>query len=147
MPYKEAEVTIAEFNCRVRSVNNHVKIAEATNKIGSILSSVKLSEIINQNNEASQLYLHVDGGHIKDKKKKKRSFEAMVATIFKHQSYRKISDQRRVVDDKHIAASSLKDNGDVMNQLTLKAAQKEGLTASRTSVKNEGIWDIGIKIC
>jgi hypothetical protein len=130
MPYKEAEVTIAEFNCRVRSVNNHVKIAEATNKIGSILSSVKLSEIINQNNEASQLYLHVDGGHIKDKKKKKRSFEAMVATIFKHQSYRKISDQRRVVDDKHIAASSLKDNGDVMNQLTLKAAQKEGLTAS-----------------
>ena len=130
MPYKEAEATIAEFNCRVRSVNNHVKIAEATNTIGCILSSIKLSEEINQNDEASQLYLHVDGGHIKNKEKRKRSFEAMVATVFKPESYRKISDKRRVIDEKHIAASSLKDNGDTINQLTLKAAQKEGLTTN-----------------
>jgi len=34
MPYKEAEGTLGEFNCSHRSVNNHVKIAEATNRIG-----------------------------------------------------------------------------------------------------------------
>ena len=33
MPYKEAEGTLGEFNCSHRSVNNHVKIAEATNRI------------------------------------------------------------------------------------------------------------------
>jgi hypothetical protein len=132
MPYKEAEATMAEFTGRVRSVNNHVKIAEATNKVGGILSDIKLSEAIDRNDEAKQLYLHVDGGHIKDKDNNKRSFEAMVATIYKPESYRNISDKRRAIDDKHIAASSLKDNGDTINQLTLKAAQKEGLTANTT---------------
>lgn len=130
MPYKEAESTIAEFNCRIRSVNNHVKIAEATNKIGEILSSIKLSEEIKQNDEAKQLYLHVDGGHIKAKDKTQRSFEAMVTTVFKPESFRRISDTRRSIDEKHIAASSLKDHGNTINNLTLKAAQKEGLTTN-----------------
>ena len=44
MPYKEAEETLEKFSCQRRRVNNHVKIAEATNTVGSILNKVKLEE-------------------------------------------------------------------------------------------------------
>ena len=128
MPYKEAQAVIAEFNCSNRSVNNHVKIAEATNKVGSILNNLKLEEKIEKVKESKLLYLHVDGGHIKDKDREKRSFEAMVATVFKPESYRKINDRDNTIEFKHIAASALDDHGSTIKKLTLKAAQKEGLT-------------------
>lgn len=128
MPYKEAEEAIGEFNCNNRSVNNHVKIAEATNRIGLILNNIKLSEKVDKVTESKTLYLHVDGGHIKDKDRDKRSFEAMVATVFKPESYRKINDKDNIIEHKHVAASALDDHGKTIKQLTLKAAQKEGLT-------------------
>ena len=55
----------------------------------------------------------------------------MVSTVFKPESYRKINDNDNVIEDKHVAASALDDHGAVINKLTLKAAQKEGL--SRTT--------------
>jgi len=70
----------------------------------------------------------VDGGHIKDKDRDKRSFEAMVATVFKPESYCKIQDKSSVIEHKHIAASALDDRGETIKRLTLKAAQKEGIT-------------------
>lgn len=133
MPYKEAETTIAEFNCSKRSVNNHVKIAEATHKVGEILNKIKLEEELGKVSESKILYLHVDGGHIKDKNREKRSFEAMISTVFKPESYRAINDNDNVIKYKHVAASALDDHGATINQLTLKAAQKEGLSLA-TSV-------------
>jgi hypothetical protein len=128
MPYKDAQLAITEFNCSNRSVNNHVKIAEATNKIGEVLYEAKIKEEINVTEEAKELYLHVDGGHIRDKLQDKRSFEAMISTVFKPESYRKISEEKAVIENKHISASALSDNGSTINHLTIKAAQKEGMS-------------------
>ena len=128
MPYKDAQLAITEFNCSNRSVNNHVKIAEATNKVGEILHEAKIKEEINVTEEAKELYLHVDGGHIRDKLQDKRSFEAMISTEFKPESYRKISEAKAVIENKHISASALSDNGSTINNLTIKAAQKEGMS-------------------
>lgn len=128
MPYKEAENSLAEFNCSNRSANNHVKIAEATNKVGKILNRITLAEDVEKVAESEMLYLHVDGGHIKDKNREKRSFEAMVSAVFKPESYRKINDNDNIIESKHVAASAINDNGATINQLTLKAAQKEGLS-------------------
>ena len=83
MPYKEAEETLGKFSCQKRSVNNHVKIAEATNKVGSILNKIKLKEEVSAKEDTGHLYMQVDGGHVKDKDKKKRSFEALIAAVFK----------------------------------------------------------------
>lgn len=126
MPYKEAESSLKEFNCSKRSVNNHVKISEATNNVGSILNRLKLEEKIDITLPSKELYLHVDGGHIKDKDRDKRSFEAMVTAVFKPESYRKINDNDNMIESKHIAASAINDHS--IKTLTLKAAQKEGLT-------------------
>lgn len=128
MPYKDAQASIAKFNCSSRSVNNHVKIAEATNKIGEILHTIKTEEIVEAKKESEELYLQVDGGHIKDKGKDKRSFEAMISTVYSPESYRKVSENKNEIKSKHIAASALKDGGETINQLTLKAAKKEGLS-------------------
>lgn len=128
MPYKDAQLAITEFNCSNRSVNNHVKIAEATNTIGKILYDAKIKEEVIVTNESQELYLHVDGGHIRDKIQDKRSFEAMISTVFKPESYRKISDDKTIIENKHISASALSDNGSAINNLTIKAAQKEGMS-------------------
>src|SRR5574343_1637764 len=128
MSYKDAQLAITEFNCSNRSVNNHVKIAEATNTVGEILHEAKITEEVNVTDESKELYLHVDGGHIRDNTQDKTSFKAMISTVFKPESYRKISDKKTIIENKHISASALSDNGSTINHLTIKAAQKEGMS-------------------
>jgi hypothetical protein len=70
----------------------------------------------------------VDGGHIRDKFQDKRSFEAMISTVFQPESYRRINDDKAIIENKHISASALSDNGSTINSLTIKAAQKEGMS-------------------
>jgi len=52
----------------------------------------------------------------------------MISTVFKPESYRKISDEKAIIENKHISASALSDNGSTINNLTIKAAQKEGMS-------------------
>ena len=96
--------------------------------MGEILHEAKITEEVNVTDESKELYLHVDGGHIRDKTQDKRSFEAMISTVFKPESYRKISDEKAIIENKHISASVLSDNGSTINHLTIKAAQKEGMS-------------------
>ena len=72
MPYKEVEETLEKLNCQKRSANNHVKIADCTNMIGGILSKIKSEEVVNSKCDADDLYMYVDGGHVKDKDRKKK---------------------------------------------------------------------------
>ena len=66
MPYKDAQLAITEFNCSKRSVNNHVKIAEATNKVGEILHEAKIKEEVNVTKQGFQMNQDIvflsDGG-------------------------------------------------------------------------------------
>ena len=39
----------------------------------------------------------------RDKKQDKRSFEAIVTTVFKPESYRKISEDKNVIESKQVA--------------------------------------------
>ena len=111
MPYKDAQISLTKFSCGSRTVNNHVKIAEATNKIGEILHTIKTEEVVQIKKESEELYLQVDGGHIRDKGKDKQSFEAMISTVYSPESYHKISKDKSEIKSKHVAASALKDQG------------------------------------
>lgn len=126
MQYKDAQLAITEFNCSNRTVNSHVKIAEATNKVGEILYKAKITEEIKVTKESKELYINVDGGHIRDKDIEKRSFEAMVSTVFQPED--KISDNKIIVKNKNISASALSDNGNTINNLTIKASLKERMS-------------------
>jgi hypothetical protein len=132
MSYQEAQATLSVLSCDVRSANNHVKIAQATQRLGSILNELKLTENIQDISPASHLYMHVDGGHIKDKDRDKRSFEAMIVKVFKPESCIKINDNQNLIEQKQIAASALNDNGQSIKTLTLKSLQKEGLSSQTT---------------
>lgn len=129
MPYKEAEETLGKFSCQKRSVNNHVKIAEATNKVGSILNKIKLKEEVYAKEDTGHLYMQVDGGHVKDKDKKKRSFEALIAAVFKESSHQE-SIKKNIPISKYVAASAINDGGEIINKFVLDAAKKEGMTKS-----------------
>ena len=127
MPYKEAEETLGKFSCQRRSVNNHVKIAEATNTVGSILNKVKLEEEVDVSGDTEHLYMYVDGGHVKNKDRKKRSFEALLAAVFKEDSYCE-SIKKNIAIEKHVVASAIEDSGQTINKFVLDAAKKEGMT-------------------
>ena len=124
MPYKEAEEILEKFNCHKRSANNHVKIAECTNTIGSILSKIKSEEVVESKCETDGLYMYVDGGHVKDKDREKRSFEALLAAVFKADSYKKAANSNTAIP-KHIAASAINDGGKIINKYTLDAGKKK----------------------
>ena len=67
---------------------------------------------------SEQVYLHVDGVHIRDQNKEKRSFEVMISTVFKSESYRKISEDKNVIENKHVLVSDLNDHENTINALT-----------------------------
>lgn len=70
-----------------------------------------------------------DEGHIKDKSTEHRSFEAMTAVVYRPDAVQKKENKaRKWITSKHCAASALDDQQAQMKQLTLLAAQKEGLS-------------------
>ena len=54
--------------------------------------------------------MYVDGGHVKDKDREKKSFEALLAAVFKADSYKKAANSNTAIP-KHIAASAINDGG------------------------------------
>ena len=47
-----------------------------------MLHSIKTEEIVEIKKESEELYLQVDGGHIRDKGKDKQSFEAIISRVY-----------------------------------------------------------------
>ena len=69
--------------------------------------------------------MYVDGGHVKDKDREKRSFEALLAAVFKADSKKATNSNAAI--PRHIAASAINDGGKTINKYTLDAAKKEGI--------------------
>ena len=61
-----------------RPINNHDRIKHVVEDVGSVIEKInKTEKEIVVINEAKELVLNVDGGHVKTTEKEKRSIEAM----------------------------------------------------------------------
>ena len=120
-----------------RPVNNHDKIKRVTEAVGHDISSNPI-EPAQEIKPSLELCVQVDGGHVSTVEDNKRSFEAMTSIVFspknisteggKTTSTGKVTQTRGVLTSKHCAASALNDKGKVINNQTLSAAIKQGLT-------------------
>ena len=127
--YDKSKVFLnAESACK-RSINNHTQIMRALNKVSQVL------ETLLKGTEATlcapELIANIDGGHIKSRGEA-RSFEAMVATVYRPESLKLIANNSNEITDKTTIASAKDDSQETMKQLFIAACTKQGMAIKST---------------
>ena len=133
--YREVEELFALFSGAERTINNHDRIKKVTESVGEAIADISAHEKeVAVAQEASELILNVDGGHIKTTDKNYRSMEALASVIYRPESIQANNkDTRNHLTSKNCAASILDDNQEQFISSTIIAALKQGL-GSRTHV-------------
>lgn len=128
--YRESERLFSTFSRAKRYINNHDRIKHTAEGVGSQIRKLHQTEReIVCREEAKELIVNVDGGHINTNEEGRRSFEAMTAVIYRPESLvsNKEGTRNRLIS-KHCAASALNDSQQQMIADTILAALKQGLS-------------------
>jgi len=127
--YREAESNLEKLTVHRRSVNNHNKIKLMTTLVGAVLAqeNLKPPAVEDCAPEATEVIVQVDGGHIPIKERDKRSFEALLAVVYRPESLLRIDQQHREIESKSCALSAEDDNLTTMKTYLLNAARKQGM--------------------
>ena len=142
--YRKAESNLEAMCNKKREVNNHNRVKEITNQVGSVFSEKnKKAKSTNKENDAKHLILQVDGGHVKTKENDKRSFEAMIAKVYRPESVIQITEKRNAINEKTCVASAKYDKQATMKKYVFTAARAQGLS---TKTHLTGLAD-GAKNC
>ncbi len=122
--FSKAERILEKQCCFKLSINNNDRIQRTILLVGDIISDLKMGKQWPQGpaNSASTLIVNVDGGHVKSKDPKKRSFEEMLSIIenpddCKQDGYHKLW-----------VGSAKNDKQHTIKKLTLNACIKHGMT-------------------
>lgn len=125
--YRQAKDTLNKVSSGVRKINNNERLQKVVSAVGTAVTDEKNEEI--DYGDAEKLTVQVDGGHIKDKDPKKRSFEVMTSVVYRPENVIKNDKSfRGEITNKHCAASALEDTQKTIKSHTLLACKKEGLS-------------------
>lgn len=127
--FREAEDIFDTFSAKPRAINNHDRIKKVAESLGTSLSNIAKEEReMIKAEEAEQLIVNVDGGHVKTIEEG-RSIEAMTSVVYRQENvvYNK-KETRRHLTSKNCAASVNDDNQQEIISSTIIAALKQGLT-------------------
>jgi hypothetical protein len=84
--YRDSENIFELFSTTSREINNHDRIKHTTESVGKASNLLSKDEsAIMFNEDAKELILNVDGGHVKTTEDK-RSIEVMTSVIYKPES-------------------------------------------------------------
>ena len=109
--YREARKNLEQWNSHPRRVNNHTHVKRITNKVGAVLSEHhRLSPSPEEwATPAQDLIMQVDGGHIPIQEKDKRSFEALVAIVYRPEHLQAVDRHHRQIMEKTCVISAVDD--------------------------------------
>lgn len=126
--YRDSENIFELFSATNREINNHDRIKHTTESVGkssNLLSKDESAMMFNE--DAKELILNVDGGHVKTTEDK-RSIEVMTSVIYKPESIQSNKKgTRNILTSKHCAASVQNDNQQEIITNTIVAALKQGI--------------------
>ncbi len=124
--YRQASRQLNAESKNNRSINNDDRIRRNVSDIAKIIEEEKLKPLkaVKQNEAAQQMVAVVDGGHLKSKDNDSRSFEAMIATVYRPENIHKIDKNHNEITQKSSVASALSDNQKTIKQLVLNASRK-----------------------
>ena len=127
--YREGESILELFSMNSRPINNHDRIKHVVEDVGSVIEKInKTEKEIVVINEAKELVLNVDGGHVKTTEKEKRSIDAMTSVIYRPEALlSNPKGTRNYLDSKNCAASVKDDDQQQIISNTIVAALKQGL--------------------
>lgn len=112
-----------------RAVNNDDRIKRTVSLVGKEAEEIKSEQEWAEGSKPSgELILVVDGGHVKSKDRSKRSFEALVATIYNPQNIKEIDKNHRKIINKTSVASAKNDDRATIKKLVFNACKKQGVT-------------------
>ena len=127
--FREGEDLLDMFSAQKRRINNHNRIKIITEEMGGILQSINKEEKdLVKIEEAEELILNIDGGHIKSKNPEERSFEALTAVIYKPKSVKSNKKETRNYLSYKSCAASAEEGSQEIIEGTIIAALKEGMT-------------------
>ena len=132
--YRQASKQLNSESKKTRSINNDDRIRRNVATVSTCLEKdkVKKSKSVNKKDAVKNLVAVIDGGHLKSKDKDKRSFEAMIATVYCPSNLNKIDKYHNEITQKTSVASALSDKQETIKKLILHACRKEKINSSVT---------------
>ena len=125
--YRNGEKNLELLTTKTRAINNHVKLSVLINSVGEKIEKFNCDIAPNIFSKAEKLIVQVDGAHIPDNDPKKRSFEALLAVVYRPESLTQKKDGTHQIVQKHYAASAKADDQKVIKKSILSITKREGL--------------------
>lgn len=134
--YRQASRQLNAESKSKRKINNDDRIRRNVAHVSQLIEENKLKprKEMKKDDAARKLVLVVDGSHLNSKDKESRSFEAMIATVYRPENINRIDKHHNEITKKTCVASALSDHQVTIKQLVLNACRKEGTNASVTEL-------------
>ena len=130
--YEKSSISLNAESGKQRTANGHTQISRAVKLIGEKLEEVKIAIKLSNKKSTAELVANIDGGHIKARGDN-RSFEAMIATVYKPENLKRINKSHNIIEAKTIVASAKNDEQSTMKALFKNACIEQGM-GEETSV-------------
>ena len=130
--YEKSSSSLNAESAKERPANGHSQISRAVKLVGEKLEEVKISVKSSNKESTARLIANIDGGHIKARGSN-RSFEAMIATVYKPENLKKVNKSHNIIEGKTIVASAKNDEQNTMKLLFKSACIEQGM-GNNTSV-------------
>ena len=129
--FQKTELFLAKKCCQERPINNSSRIRKTISKIGGMLSIVKKNTRwgeVNHANHPKELILTIDGGHIQSNDFRKRTFEAITASIYDPKNLNRKDKHHSSITNKTVVASAKNDHQVQIKKLVMNACHRQGLS-------------------
>lgn len=126
--YRQASRQLNAESKVARSINNDDRIRRNVALLGGMIEEQRLanSEPPKAVLAAKQLIAVIDGGHLKSNQLNARSFEAMIATVYRPENLQRVDKHHNAIIQKTSVASARSDQQQTIKQLTKNACHQEG---------------------
>jgi hypothetical protein len=127
--YEKSSISLNAESVNQRPVNGHSQISRVVKLIGEKLEQVRIAVKPISTKSTPELVANIDGGHIKARGDN-RSFEAMIATVYKAENLKRVDKSHNIIEAKTIVASAKNDEQVTMKALFKNACITEGMGKS-----------------
>jgi len=130
--YEKSSRSLDAESASKRSINSHSQVYKSIKLCGELLESVRGGpEYGSGQLPANDLYATIDGGHIKARGDN-RSFEAMVATVYRPENIQYVNRNHNELTSKSSVASAKDDQQEAIKLLFKRACIAQGMTKETT---------------
>jgi len=131
MSYEKTSKSLNAESAGKRAINSHSQIYKSVQLVSEPLETIRSSFVEVRKEAAHSLVASIDGGHIKSRGDK-RSFEAMIATVYRPENLKYVDKHHNSISSKSTVASAKDDDQKTMKLLFKNACTMQGMSSETT---------------